>query len=234
MSSRRGAAAARAQERSAHAFVEALAFSFSLEGLRPSKSVVRRVAADLSRPPALIPALTVREPFPAWRATSDWPCEKGRRLDASFSISASRAFLLLGQDPLRTMRPSALARVVHHALFAHEWRDAGFHRRADTDLGVPRSEIAHALAILNDEWLATSENTVVVRVAQLHSNFARIRPFRDGNGRTGRLLSDLMLMFEGRSNATWGAGHPSAPARYLDALRASDGGDHSALEELLR
>lgn len=34
----------------------------------------------------------------------------------------------------------------------------------------------------------------VIRAAQFHNDFVKIHPFSDGNGRTGRLLSNLILM----------------------------------------
>ncbi|MFA5785638.1 MAG: Fic family protein [Actinomycetota bacterium] len=70
----------------------------------------------------------------------------------------------------------------------------------------------------------------VERVADLHARFERIHPFLDGNGRVGRLVTNLVLIR---------TGYPPAIVlkrdriRYLAALRRADSGDAGALGELL-
>lgn len=67
-------------------------------------------------------------------------------------------------------------------------------------------------------------------VADRHAVFERIHPFLDGNGRTGRLLMNLMLVR---------LGYPPAiiqkrdRARYLQALARADAGDVRPLGELI-
>jgi hypothetical protein len=86
------------------------------------------------------------------------------------------------------------------------------------------------------DWLGslssaeTADEHPLVRLAAAHGAFERIHPFRDGNGRTGRLLLNLLLV---RS------GYPPAVLRnrvrssYLAALRRSDAGDPWPLAEML-
>lgn len=70
----------------------------------------------------------------------------------------------------------------------------------------------------------------VVFLAEAHAAFERIHPFRDGNGRTGRLVLNLLLVRHG---------YPPAivlkrdRTRYLAALRRADAGDPGSLAELL-
>lgn len=75
------------------------------------------------------------------------------------------------------------------------------------------------------DWVASADaptadgSHVIEAVAALHARFEQIHPFRDGNGRTGRLLLNLLLV---RS------GYPPAiilkqdRERYLAALRRAD------------
>lgn len=68
------------------------------------------------------------------------------------------------------------------------------------------------------------------RIAELHCRFEQIHPFLDGNGRTGRLIMNLLLVR---------MGYPPAiilkqqRARYLQCLRRGDAGDFGALGEFI-
>lgn len=67
-------------------------------------------------------------------------------------------------------------------------------------------------------------------LAELHNAFERVHPFLDGNGRTGRLLLNLMLVR---------LGYPPViilkrqRAQYLAALQKADDGDYGPLGEIL-
>jgi Fic family protein len=67
-------------------------------------------------------------------------------------------------------------------------------------------------------------------LAVSHTEFECIHPFLDGNGRTGRLLLNLLLLRLGYAPAII---YVRDRNRYLDALRAADGGDRGPLGELL-
>ncbi|HWD24367.1 MAG TPA: Fic family protein [Acidimicrobiales bacterium] len=64
----------------------------------------------------------------------------------------------------------------------------------------------------------------------LHAQFERIHPFFDGNGRAGRLLTNLLLVRLGYAPAII---YKRDRSRYLRALRAADDGDPGALGEML-
>ncbi|MGO1054235.1 Fic family protein [Crossiella sp. CA198] len=67
-------------------------------------------------------------------------------------------------------------------------------------------------------------------LARLHNEFERVHPFLDGNGRTGRLVLNLILVR---------LGHPPVVIfkrqrdAYLTALQRADTGDYGALGELI-
>jgi Fic family protein len=66
-------------------------------------------------------------------------------------------------------------------------------------------------------------------VAERHATFERIHPFLDGNGRTGRLLTNLVLVRLGYPPAII---YKRERRRYLNALSKADQGDPDPLGEL--
>lgn len=68
------------------------------------------------------------------------------------------------------------------------------------------------------------------RVAVLHADFERVHPFLDGNGRTGRLLLNLILVRLGYPPAIL---YRQQRAAYLRALRRADDGEPGVLGELI-
>ncbi len=67
-------------------------------------------------------------------------------------------------------------------------------------------------------------------LAAAHCRFEQIHPFLDGNGRTGRLILNLILVRLGYPPAII---YKRDRARYLQALRRADSGDSSLLGEML-
>ncbi len=80
------------------------------------------------------------------------------------------------------------------------------------------------------QWLANTERHVIEDFADLHAAFERIHPFRDGNGRVGRLVLNLILVRFGYPPVVI---YKSERDRYLSALHRADDGDCGALGELL-
>lgn len=69
----------------------------------------------------------------------------------------------------------------------------------------------------------------MVFVADLHARFEQIHPFRDGNGRVGRLATNLMLVRHGFPPAVI---YKRDRMRYLNALRRADRGEPGPLAEI--
>lgn len=77
---------------------------------------------------------------------------------------------------------------------------------------------------------ALSEPSWIEDLASVHARFEQIHPFLDGNGRSGRLLLNLLLVRLGFPPAIIYKGDRS---RYLQALRRADRGDPGPLGEFL-
>jgi len=74
-----------------------------------------------------------------------------------------------------------------------------------------------------DRWLPEE-------LARLHNRFERVHPFIDGNGRTGRLVMNLVLVRSGYPPVIILKRQRSA---YLAAMQRADDGDYGALGELI-
>lgn len=97
----------------------------------------------------------------------------------------------------------------------------------------PFPEVHHRMT----DWVAAvnglrqeAEEPFAERLAQVHNNFEKIHPFLDGNGRSGRLLLNLLLVRLGYPPAIV---FKNERARYLKAMRKADGGDYGPLGELI-
>jgi hypothetical protein len=90
------------------------------------------------------------------------------------------------------------------------------------------AELEGWLKAANDVRARTTHFPEVI--AETHCRFEQIHPFLDGNGRTGRLILNLMLVRLGYPPAIIYKGQRHT---YLRALRRADGGDFGALGEFL-
>lgn len=79
-------------------------------------------------------------------------------------------------------------------------------------------------------WDGSSRRHAIEDFADLHAAMERIHPFRDGNGRVGRLVLNLLLVRYGYPPAVI---YKADRDRYLSALHRADDGDCGALGELL-
>ena len=127
-------------------------------------------------------------------------------------------------------------RELHAQVFASiDDENAGEYRRTDArivgrDYLPPESVLVPALLREFTEWLEDSAADAVAKAAAAQAKILNIAPFVDGNGRVGRLLSNLILD---------ASGYPPAivrvedSKRYYDGLSDADGGDMSGLLALL-
>lgn len=114
-----------------------------------------------------------------------------------------------------------------------EWRTQAIRINGSAVKTTPAIAIESTL----DEWVSASKlmqreegEHAITHLARLHAWFERIHPFADGNGRTGRLVLNFMLLQRGYPPAVL---HSTERRRYLKALAQSDAGVHGPLTEML-
>lgn len=86
------------------------------------------------------------------------------------------------------------------------------------------------------DWLGlvsagpTPSEHLMEHLARMHARFESIHPFRDGNGRTGRLVVNVLLVRRGYPPAII---YNRKRSKYIAALIRADRGDVGALAELI-
>lgn len=94
-----------------------------------------------------------------------------------------------------------------------------------TDVPALMTDWVRRASALRDEGAPVPE-----ALAAAHAEFERIHPFLDGNGRTGRLVTNLQLIRLGYPPAII---RKAERSRYLENLRRADAGDPGPLGEFL-
>jgi len=128
------------------------------------------------------------------------------------------------QDPLTPL----VARQLHALILrgiddenAGQWRTVPVAISGSQHVPPPPSDVAPMMHDLFD-WYAGDAVGLhpVARAARFHHRFVFVHPFSDGNGRTARLVMNLILMSAGYPPAIIKA-DPQRRIAYLDALEAA-------------
>lgn len=148
---------------------------------------------------------------------------------------------LLTVQEVRTVHYEAMTPVWNVAPHPHatpsetpgNWRQHDIQPFPEGMTPPPFPEVDHHMA----DWVTevnqlrgSSETPFVERLATVHNGFEKIHPYPDGNGRTGRLLLNLLLVRLGYPPAIV---YKNERAKYLNAMRKADQGDYGPLGELI-
>ena len=129
-------------------------------------------------------------------------------------------------------------RQVHRDMFGGIWKWAGKYRQVDLNLGVTWSQIPEQINVLCEDfafWNAAQSTMPLLEVAaRLQNRLTRIHPFRNGNGRHARLITDIFLRSRNHALPKWPQVQrmeqgDSVRKLYITAMKQADAGDFDPL-----
>ena len=130
---------------------------------------------------------------------------------------------------------------LHGKLFGDVWSWAGDFRQTERNIGIDPVRIPVELRMALDDaryWVKNETYPPDEIAVRLHHRLVTIHPFPNGNGRTTRLMADLLVDQLGHAPFTWGRENlvdvGETRARYIAALRAADDHDIDSLLEFAR
>ncbi|MEZ0051987.1 fido (protein-threonine AMPylation protein) [Mycobacterium sp. MAA66] len=116
-------------------------------------------------------------------------------------------------------------RDLHSSLYGDIWVWAGRLRQHEVNIGVAPEQIAVELRSTLDNiryrWERTDDFTPRVLGVTVHAETVRIHPFVDGNGRTTRLLADLVYI-AAQERVDFQYDWDIGKTRYIELLREFD------------
>ena len=135
----------------------------------------------------------------------------------------------------------AYLRRLHRDMFENVWAWAGRYRMSDSNIGLPFEQIPgsmRALVLDAAVWVESQVYDSDELAIRFHHRLVATHPFRNGNGRHGRIAADYLVVALGAERFSWGAlsGGSTEDLRneYVTALRLADDGDLSALLRFAR
>lgn len=139
-----------------------------------------------------------------------------------------KAVDILNEDFVKTL---------HKRMFGEVWKWAGNYRQRELNIGIDPHLIAAQMPAMFDDvryWMEHNTYPHDELAARLHHRLMQIHGFPNGNGRTARMMADLLIERLGGKAFSWGGGSlddvGTLRNQYVAALKAAD--DHN-IEPLL-
>lgn len=127
-------------------------------------------------------------------------------------------------------------RDLHRAMFGQVWNWAGQYRQRETNIGIDPIHIAVTVRSLLDDvtcWIDVETFSVDEIAVRFHHRLVAIHPFRNGNGRHGRVAADYLAQASGAEPFSWGrrldVSTTDLRTTYQSALQAADNGEINPL-----
>jgi cell filamentation protein len=128
---------------------------------------------------------------------------------------------------------------VHQIVFGGLYSWAGKWRTIETNIGIETTKIPYAIAEYADHvnYLKNKikDRTDLIHCLSFtHHRYTQIHPFNNGNGRTARLITDLVANMNGYQNVQLYVRESNAERdNYRNALKAADSYDDFLLKKMI-
>lgn len=121
--------------------------------------------------------------------------------------------------------------------FAGKWRDVNLSKGGFTFAAarfLPETMAAFEQEVLMAGNELTGREGVIAHIAMVHAELLFIHPFREGNGRTARVLANLMARHAGLAPPRWDMIGETEFDAYVRAVQAAAGKDYQPMTTLMR
>ena len=130
---------------------------------------------------------------------------------------------------------------VHKDMFGSIWTWAGKHRTFPVNIGVEPHLIPEQIRMLCGNFRSWDSGAmpVIEIAARLQNGLTRIHPFKNGNGRHARLITDIFFHSRGHQLPKWPQIHLEAQGdaireQYIRAMKAADQGEFAELIDFIK
>ncbi|GHD05936.1 Fic family protein [Zhihengliuella salsuginis] len=134
--------------------------------------------------------------------------------------------VLAGELDVDELLTDTYVRGLHRRMYGDIWTWAGVYRKRELNIGVAPEQIATqlhaALANLLYRWHHTDDWDPRILGIAVHAETVRIHPFVDGNGRSTRLLADLVFAAAQGTETVEVYDWVLEKRHYIELLRAYD------------
>ena len=153
-------------------------------------------------------------------------------------LNIGQCILWLKSQKIDDVLNISFIKLLHKKMFGDVWNWAGKFRLHETNIGIHPSKIQEqALTLLNDAeyWNRFNTYSPLESAARFHFRIEQIHLFPNGNGRHGRLMTDLYLQkVFGCPPIKWldldrFGSEEIVRQHYFSALRAADAHDFEPL-----
>lgn len=144
---------------------------------------------------------------------------------------------------LQTEITTSLILHIHRTAFQHMYDWAGKWRDTQVIVGTLLPPDAPQVVFLMYQFLEQlnykldlikTQDDVLDCLAYAHHQFIYIHPFNNGNGRTGRILMNLIALKHGYHPIQLYHRQGDGRKVYIDAMKAADKGDYQPLKSLIQ